>query len=268
MSVSGRWQSIERRLPLLISGVLLVTIALFAWAAYNRAQRALLAGARERLRSAASVTGVLLGQAMGLYRTQLMQTAADTSIANFLFDGRDRSDIRRALARAWISDNIPRGRLVLRRPDGSVVADTDRGVVPAASGWTDRIIASHALAPGQAVIGPLHQFGDSVFTETVAAIPGPDASRAATDNPNGRRRRVIGYITDLRFVASSGARSIRDLIGGDATVLIGSPDGGVWSDLEHARPAPPRVEPGLAVVFWESAAGPGVGAAASITNTP
>ena len=62
---------------------------------------------------------------------------------------------------------------------------------------------------------------------------------------------------------------VRDLIGGPATLLLGSLSGGDWTDLEHpSPPPPPGVELDRPLIFASSPRGPGVGAAVAIRGTP
>jgi signal transduction histidine kinase len=251
----------------LISALLLVTVTLFAWTAYARVQRVVIAATAARLQSASSVTALLLGQAMGRYRSQLVQTAADSAVVGFLTTGRGRGPARQALGRAWVDETVPRGRIELRRPDGGIVLDTTRGGAPQATRWVTETIAAGSVAPGEAVIGPLHTTGPFIFTETVAAIAATRSSRAPGGGTDTTRR-VVGYVSDLRFVTSTGGQAIRGLIGGRATVLIGSPAEGTWSDLERVVSAPPAaVQPGHSLVFSSSARGAGVGAATTIPGT-
>jgi signal transduction histidine kinase len=102
---------------------------------------------------------------------------------------------------------------------------------------------------------------------SIVAVLAPDAAAAAGSDSLGSR--VIGYIVDTRAIAAKGVQAIRDLIGEGAALALGSPDEGIWTDLERPAAPPPRAaRAGAALVFDSSARGPGVGAATAIPGTP
>ena len=52
-----RWRSIERELPLLISALVLATVAAFAWTAYVRTERLIISDASARITASAKTVG-------------------------------------------------------------------------------------------------------------------------------------------------------------------------------------------------------------------
>ncbi|GEM_PF-5000406 len=261
-----RPRSIERTLPLLISVLLLAAVGGSTWTAYERVRGVLVSAGGERLRNASSVTALLMGQALARYRSGLAAAAADPALGRYLADGAHAHAARVALAAAWSFDNVPRTRSELRRRDGTVVLDTARGTVPRGSGWIDRAIDAARLVPGEPAVGPLHTVGDSTLVETIVPIATPAGPARAGGSADGG---IAGYLSVVGFLSVTGARPIRDLIGGQATVLMGSPAEGDWTTLERpAAPPSARVEPGRPVVFAGATGGTRIGAASLIVGTP
>src|SRR4051812_14025955 len=59
-AILRRWQSIDRKLPLLASGLVVLTATLLAWTAYARLEAALLESAGERLLGTAQTLSQLV----------------------------------------------------------------------------------------------------------------------------------------------------------------------------------------------------------------
>jgi signal transduction histidine kinase len=248
--ISDRWRSIDRRLPLLISGLLLVTVLAFSWTAFVRVERILLNAAGARLESASTVVSLMLTTSQAQDRQRLVAGAADPALTRYLGTHDNAPAVRHALAAAWLAIPGPGTHVELRDATGAVVLDTARGHAPPLSGWIERMIHSGALRPGDAELGPLFAVHDSIYGESVVAI--------ARDN------RIIGYATGGAFIQSINAQEVRDLVGKNAKLLVGSPAEGAWTDLERASAPPP---PGIApehVTIYDG----GVGATTRIGGTP
>jgi signal transduction histidine kinase len=275
MARSGvRWRSIDRKLPLLIAGLVLGTVIGVSWTAYVRVERILMMSAAARLQGASTAVALLLTQSAAEDKARLVHIARDPAIIAFLDSGRDPPAARRALAAAWSGAVQPQSRVELRNGDGIVVLDTTQGRAPRQSGWIDRTIAARGLVPADPVLSPFHAAADSVYGEAVVAIALPRADgisanggQPPADVASQERRR--GYVSEVSFLAASGVQAVRDLIGAHATMLLGSPAEGVWTDLEHlAAPPPPAMQPGHASIFDAPPRGAGVGAAVAISGTP
>jgi signal transduction histidine kinase len=240
--VGTSWRSIDRRLPLLIAGVLLTAVAAFAWAAYGRVQHVLLANAGPRLQSASLEIDVLLSQFVVGTDARLDRVASDPAVVGFLRTGRGAPAARAALAKAWVGDGNARGRVSLHRPDGTIVLDTATGPYPTGSDRISRMIRNAPSSATTARMGPLIAIGDSDYYESVAPIQagqGAGAKSAGTNGPGAdANRSVLGFVSDLRLVTGSNVQIVRDLIGTHAVMALGSPATGVWSDLERPVPAP------------------------------
>jgi signal transduction histidine kinase len=267
--MSTHWRSIDRRLPLLISGLLLAAVVVFAWAAYRRVQHILLAAAGPRIKSASVAIDVLFAQSMVAYDGRLVSVASDPAVADFLRTGRQGQAARQALARVWSLEAHSRGRVELRRADGTVALDTATDVFPPASKWVARTIDTAALSPGSSRVGPFMTVGDSSYYEGLAPVgAGLARSNTSSDTPAARSK-VLGYVTDFRFLSGASAQVVRNLIGPHTTMLVGSPSTGAWSDLDHPVRAPPvDVGIGAPQVFEGRRGQGGIGVATAIAGTP
>jgi signal transduction histidine kinase len=262
------WGSIRRRLPLLIAGLLLVAVVVFAWAAYRRVQHVLLAAAAPRMRAASLAIDVLLTQSVAAYDARMAAAAADPAVAEFLRTGQQRSAARRVLASIWTLEARSQGRVEIRRPDGSMALDTATNPFPAASQWLSRTIDTAAMAPGSARVGPLLTIGDSSYYEAIAPVTVLEASPGTTSATRNKPM-LLGYVTDFHFVSGQNAHIVRDLIGPHTTMNLGSPVTGVWSDLEHRVPAPPAsVGQKGPKVFPKSNGEGAIGVATPVAGTP
>jgi signal transduction histidine kinase len=266
---SRRRYSIDRKLPLLISGLLLATTVAVAGAAYVRARHALLAAAGPRLHDAARAIDFLLAQSVAVATGRLGRTATDPVISTFLATGRDSATARHALTQIWNRDPAPRGRIALRRADGRVLLDTTVGAVPSDSRWTEQTIASGMATDTIPRVAPLNASGSVVYYEALVPILAPGSRQPSTTTGHGSRSDVVGYVSELLALSGANAQTVRDLIGARSTMLLGSPATGVWTDLQHLTGPPPD---GIGVdrpqAFVQAGRPPGVGVRVAVPGTP
>lgn len=264
----ARGRSLDRKLPLLIAAAILATLVVFSASAYRLVQHVLLTSAGERLQGASAPLALSLAQSARQQRSRYARMALDPTIANFLLTGQGRDAARRALARGSERDSARQpGRIELRNTGGEVVVDTIESGAPEALAWIDRITHSAAARGGETRIAPLFAVGDTVIGGSVVAVIAP-ATAGRTDDATDERP-VIGYIAETRAIRATGVQSIREILGNGAALFVGSPDEGIWTDLERPAAAPPaRLKAGTAIVYRSSARGPGVGAATPIAGTP
>ena len=262
------WRSLDRRLPLWITAVLLATIAAFSATTYHLVRTVLLTSAGERLQGASAPIAVSLAQSVRRQRALYSELARDPAIGNFLVTGTGGEAARRALARGWGTTQPPRGRIELLDAQGDVVLDTVGAVAPSFSAWADRVIRAGSARAGETLIAPLWVDSKTVFSGSLVAVPAPDTGQATT---GGRAADppVLGYILDTQVIVGQGVQSIRELLGKDAALFVGSSKEGVWTDLEGpAAPPPAGIEAGSPLVYDASVRGPGVGAATAISGAP
>jgi signal transduction histidine kinase len=222
----------------------------------------LLDTAAERLRNASLPISLLLADAAARREAALARVASSPAIRQYLTTGRDREAALNALASGWTSPQS-RGRVTLHNARGAIVLDTSRGFIPPTSNWVQGQIASGPVDVEQPATGPFQETGDTVFNQAVVAVRAPARGTRSTDAGE-----VLGYVSDAALISAQGAPTIRELIGSNAVILIGTP-GGAWSDLERRAPPPPAgLKAGETLLFDEAPWGSGVGAATAIRDTP
>src|SRR5687768_8863902 len=124
-NVIKKLQPLDRKLPLLMSALVLATVGIFAWAGYWQFGDNLYANAGQRLSSSAQLVSSLVAQSPPRWRAQLDSIANDPSVIRFLRAGEgaeaatavlDRSNPARSRGR-WRARLLDaRGATVLDRP--------------------------------------------------------------------------------------------------------------------------------------------------------
>src|SRR5690349_4696429 len=85
---AGAWASLERKLPLLISALLLLVVAAYGWATYAEVRASSLRAGTEHLRIVARQLGDLSQSGTTLRTATLRRLATDPAIAA-AFEGRE-----------------------------------------------------------------------------------------------------------------------------------------------------------------------------------
>jgi len=250
IALPRRWQSIDLKLPLLASGLVIVTALILATTAQLLLERALLDSAGRRLRSSAT----LVAQMVTRPRLQDSTTrATDATLRAYLHGVVPSDSALSALARGVAPQDTQKvysalldsaGRPVLayqRRPDS--------GRVPL---WPALAIARGEI--GDTIsLGPLESLGGVPTYSLVRAL-------RQTGAPGSR---VIGYVVESRAISGRGAARIREIIGQDVQLLIGQPGAGIWTDLERVSSAPSAIpRPGQVAAFND-----GIAATAAVAGT-
>jgi PAS domain S-box-containing protein len=245
-----RWRSIERELPLLISALVLATIAAFAWTAYVRTERIVLSDAGARITGSAKTVANLLVQSAAQDFERARKVAADTAIQRYLTSGGNPSSARRALTVLQSTAGTAGTRVEIRRLGGEIAVDTITGRPPP-DGWLRHALDAH---PTRAAISPILATGDSLYLASFAPVM--------------RGGQPIGYLTWSSYIVTAGAKPLKDLIGQHSVLLVGTSEpGGVWSDLDRPQPAPPPFKVGTTTVYDSPTWGAGLGVAIPIQGT-
>ncbi|MBI4419648.1 MAG: PAS domain S-box protein [Gemmatimonadetes bacterium] len=250
--------SIEQKLLLLTSGLLLLLAAALSGAVYLEAKRSVLRVASERLESVTRQFSDLFRQSGTQMTNQVRATARKEALRAYL-----RSPVphRRSQALAALRYQGPQADQILavqlRDAAGRVLLATGAGAERVAtSAGADRI---PRLAGSDSVaIGEFRPIGDSVLYPTLARVEAGDAT---------------GFVVQWRRLATSprAREQLAQLIGSDAALLFGNVDGAVWTDLVSVVPSPPVEVASLrGTVTYERAGVPGqrLAAAAPVPGTP
>jgi hypothetical protein len=219
--------SIDRKLPLLASGLVVLTALALVTAAHVSVDRALLASAQERLLTTARVGAQRIQRPTGRI-TDPQAHAADRTLREFLSGRRSEREAVRALQVPQSPGDTTHYYAALLNPSGYVLLEYKRQETPAPR-WAANAVA-HGVARGDTVlVGPI---------EIVANFPAVTTLRPVNDSSAGIRR--VGYIVESRIITSNrSASQFRDMIGAGLELLIGQPGVGAWTDMERIAAAPP-----------------------------
>jgi signal transduction histidine kinase len=231
-----------------------VSVAAFSWTAYRRFETALLSGAGDRLLAASRPVALMLEASVNTRAGDLARVATHPAVATLLRGG-DREGAAAAIAPLAPDTTRPGVRVEIRDRAGTVLLDVTHGDPPPAPAWIDSVVAGRVVAAGGFYQGPFVSQGNHPFA--VAAAP------LKIDG------QIAGYLLAILPVRGNNVQTIRDLIGPRSLLIIGLPGTPVWTDLERPVAAPPEgLVPGGTLIFDRSAAGPGVGAATALRNSP
>ncbi|MGQ0714296.1 MAG: ATP-binding protein [Gemmatimonadaceae bacterium] len=245
--------SITRRLPLLISALIVAVVLVFSWAAYSVVLRALTLAAMERTANASQRLAGMLDESGRRLRSDMRRLAADARVVSVATRASD------AVAVQGLLDSLRKASSTLvgvevRDARDAVLARAGRELSSAASSQSG---ATPDAAQAGAWIGPLIMDGDSIAFALSAPVV-----RSGGD--------TLGRIVQLRRASSGqGAQRIGELIGTQATVAIGNASGDLWTDLVRRVEGPPvDVKSPGAKTYLARDGSNRIGAAAPIVRTP
>jgi signal transduction histidine kinase len=218
---SRRGLSLEHRLPLMITALLVVIMAAVVLSAWAEVRRAAIGSALERLRRVTEQLALISGPTIPARLQQMRAAAADPAVLAALQrpDAASRAAATQALEglRTAQETELPimlwdRARRPLLHigayPDGHSPAAPPPGALPDSVG-TGRLFQ----------IGPL-----TCFWLATPVLRGAD---------------TLGFVAELRRVGGANAAPIKQLIGEDVEVYFADNQGGPWIALDGtARPAP------------------------------
>jgi signal transduction histidine kinase len=213
----GRTLSLERKLPLLMTAVLVGVLALSLFLTYSTLTRSAEGAARDRLTRAARQVAGTVQAAVQDRLTQLRRVGRDTAVRSLLH-GRPADSTRVAAAL------------------NSLRSSSDSGAGLAAEVWdpTGRRLAY----VGANVTDGRPSLADAPFTPFYAADGRVYFWMLA---PIEERGRVIGHVAAQRRVSGprEANQTLRDLIGEDVELYMRNAVGDVWS----ASPGDPAIGP-------------------------
>ncbi len=218
LSVS-RWHSLDRRLPLLISALLVLTVAALVIGAYESMRKVSLAAAAARMEGSAQQLATLLRVSAAQRQEEVRALAANPSVHAVLADPGDADageEAKHALASAVQPQTMA---IELRAADGRPVL-----VVPGPALRPGEPQPRDSLSPRPG-LSPVRAAGNVVYDESGAPIS------PARGGPAGL------LVARRRLSSPETARTLSALIGANARLLLGSA-GGVWTDLSSVVPAP------------------------------
>ena len=247
MPVPGKL-SINVKLPLLVVGLLLAVVAIFAAIAYRQVAGRATADAVDRLNNVATqLADMVSRQGQGL-KTGLKAVAQDTALLALLSD-RSAATVDRAvkvLGRLQ-RDTSQQITVEVRNREGTILAAfAPRGPTLTQAG------DSAPPRPDTASITPLFLYADSLFYEVTVPFP----------NQGGwvvQRRAVIGASSPQAMERFS------QLIGTNARLYFGNREGPLWTDF-ITRVDPPRT--GDTAAVYQRGGAKQVGVFVAAADTP
>jgi signal transduction histidine kinase len=219
------WKSLSRRLPLLISGLLIAALAAFAFVGYRQLTKALMATATARVESASRLLARTFETTTLQVRSELTRTASDTIVKRIVLTNNPQT---RAAAERFIAERLSRNTqaigIELLGKDGTRILWVDGPAAAKAAPLRDSHVES--TPPNGLLVGPLVADRGTLFYETRTPI---------VSSPSD----TIGTAVQFRQVSSAGGMQlVADLIGSDVTLLFGNTNG-VWTDLSKVVSGPP-----------------------------
>lgn len=218
------WHSLDRRLPLLISALLAVTVLLLAAGAYQAMRGVLLAASRARLEVAARQLTSLMRASAAQSQAELDALAATPEVRTLLAAPGDEG------ARAAAERRLT---AMAAQPESMTLelVDAEKHPVLALRGPVEMSVGAGGPQPASATPGlsPLRVAGGAVYYD-LAAVVMPAAS-----TPPGR-------LVARRLISSpNGTRTFATSIGSDARLLLGNLDGDLWTDFSTVVSPPVTV---------------------------
>jgi signal transduction histidine kinase/HAMP domain-containing protein len=248
-------QPLRRKLPLLISALVFVVVAVLSALGYEQVQRAMLAAAGQQVANAAQqVGGMLHESALGLRRTAHL-AASDTAVISLLRTGSPSS--RSVVERSFRNDMSRMPQIIarsVRTRDGTLRLTLGTGEAQRHppelpdSGDAPSLLGAH--------LSSLRTWKDAITYDVVAlSIVGRD---------------TLGYFVETRRLwDGQSLKRVRDLIGaGSAALLLGNKDGSLWTNGIAMVAAPPRPTRFDVSFEYQRAGLDRVGAADAIASTP
>lgn len=230
MDLRGGRQSLRVRLPLLICGLIAVSLVAFLLVAFQQVQQELLRSGQERAQAAADQLANLLAQSAQQPITETHRAAQDPAIRQFL---EQPGDAEAEKARQRLTALAGAGQPPVELWDAAGArrlvgnpAKSDRPVPPTPG----------MVQPSREGVGTFQATEQAVYWDIVAAV-----------RADGTEAVPRGFVVSRRILSRAGnSDAIKKLVGAGAVIKLGNASGGVWSDLSKPVAAPAvEVRPGL-----------------------
>lgn len=247
--------SIERKLPLLFSTLLLAVVLVMLGAAYQQVRTAALSFASERVKRSTKEWVNASLRSTAQQRSQLATLVSDQGVRDFVASGGTRGrDWALAALRRIAPDNTPNVAMEVWDSGGHRLLL--RGDSVFASG------PAPLPASDSGVVSPYRVQDDTLILSDMQAVV-----RRGTEGA------VIGRVVVVRRlnVSALARQTLTGISGGDMSLLIGNVDGDPWTDLEKIIPGPPaeaRIPHDSVIAVSYVRGDAKIGAAARIPGTP
>ncbi len=218
VEVALRRHSLQWRLPALICGLFVIVLTAVVYAAYREVEVTLERGAGERAQQAAQQIAAMLAPATGQTVTRLQRVAP--AVRDYLQDPTPALLERARTALAAVPPTATRhvivwnaaGERLFELPEAGGEDASARALPP----------PQRPPAPG---ISPIQAQGDVAFADY--GVPIADDAGAP-----------LGWVSVRAVLSVTPADALSRLVGGDARILFGSRDGGLWTDMTRVTEGP------------------------------
>jgi signal transduction histidine kinase/ActR/RegA family two-component response regulator len=223
-------KSIDRKLPLLTSGLVVLTVIALSWPTYALIEGALLDAAGRRLTSTAMSLAELAARPVARIGDSSGVRDDETLRAYLRGDGSERGAIHVLSRVATARDTIRAYAALHDRLGGTVLSFSDVSTRPPR--WPQAAIARGEVLGDTVSVGPF---------ESGNVVPSFSLVRPLRERHGAGP--VIGYVVESRGIASGRTAGIlKKIVSPDVEMTIGHPDAGVWTDFARIAAAP-RVRP-------------------------
>ncbi len=252
--------SIQQKLPLLVSGIVLVVIALYSWASYKTVEAASLDVARQRIMALTDQLAQLFDQQVK-GDGKAMHTLADDRNLRAYF-GPSRGAVKLSALDSVLRKTGPRAEQTMRAElldaSGAPLLSFPPGPLERHQELESEI-AKASTGPDFAAVGRLRLLNDTLVIPVVAAVL--DGTQP------------VGFIVRWRRVASTAQSrdALSALVGGKAGVYVGNDQGDVWTDFVGVAPKPPaaaELRPGRVSEYTRPGGTPVVATVRAVSSAP
>ena len=256
IDLRAKRMSIRRRLPLLISILLLSLVLTFSAIAWFGVRKASMAIATERLRALTDQLGGMFGKSATVVSAQVMGVAADNTVKQLLQTGnKDSVDKVQYLLKSLQKDTLTILTELLDSNLQLVQHSSDQAVqimVP-----RDTLL-KNVIAGLPVEVSKFYNSRDSIYYAVVAGVK------------SGKKN--IGYVLQwhLLYATPQTLEQLAQLIGTNASLYFANTDGSIWTNFVGQVKSPPQGRQDKYGVFnYERVKGkPVLAAQALIPGTP
>ena len=252
--------SIQKKLPLLVSGFLLIVIVLYSVASYETVKAASIEVARQRL---VSLTGQIAQLYDQQFKTEMKNTHTlmnDSAVRNFVTSS---GTLSKDAATKILVTGGQRPELTFRTEildaAGAPVLDIPSGPLERHEELAGEL-AKAAAGPDYAAVGRFRLMNDTLVAPIVVAVL--------------EGTRPVGYVVRWRRIGTASKETLAQLsalLGGNAQLYFGNDRGDVWTNASTAVPKPPAGAPtqaGQIREYTRPGGAPVFAASHAFTNAP
>ncbi len=210
--------SLEKKLPLLISLLILLVIITLSWTAYFGVRRASLQVGQERLKALVEQFSDLFQQSSAKVRASTRELALGDSVVDFLLHpGQVDLDNYFRKQRSLRIDSLTLGLQVLDKNKNLLFST--RGSNLSFTEISDTTYSTASVSPDFSAMGKLSVHKDTMEYPILVCIRKND--------------RIIGYLARWRLVIASpkNIQNINKLLGENASLYIGNADNSFWTNF-------------------------------------